>query len=30
MIDFVVDVISLSLAIFVGSALFDWWRKKDL
>ncbi len=27
MIDFLVNVATLGLAIFVGSVAFDWWRK---
>ena len=27
MIDFLVDVATLGLAIFVGSVAYDWWRK---
>jgi len=29
MIDFIVDVATLGAAIFVGSAAFDWWRKRN-
>ena len=27
MIEFLIDVATLGLAIFVGSVAFDWWRK---
>jgi hypothetical protein len=27
MVDFLVNVATLGLAIFVGSAAYDWWRK---
>ena len=27
LIEFLVDVVTLGLAIFVGSVAFDWWRK---
>ncbi len=29
MIDFLLDVVALSAAIFIGSALYDWWRKRE-
>mgnify|MGYP003133039936 FL=1 len=29
MIDFIIDVAALSAAIFIGSAAYDWWRKKN-
>jgi len=28
MIEFLVDVVTLGAAIFVGSVAFDWWRKR--
>ena len=28
MVEFIVDIIALSVAIFVGSALFDTWRRR--
>lgn len=30
MSEFIVDVVALSVAIFVGSALFDWWRHREM
>tara|TARA_B100000963_G_scaffold297300_1_gene268731 strand:+ start:773 stop:880 length:108 start_codon:yes stop_codon:yes gene_type:complete len=30
MIEFIVDVAALSAAIFIGSAMYDWWRKRKL
>ena len=30
MIEFLVDVITLGTAIFVGSVLYDCWRKRNL
>lgn len=27
MIEFLVDVATLGIAIFVGSVAYDWWRK---
>lgn len=27
MIDFLVNVVTLGLAIFIGSVAFDYWRK---
>lgn len=29
MIEFLVDVVTLGAAIFVGSAAYDWWRKRN-
>lgn len=28
MVEFVVNVITLAAAIFVGTAAVDWWRKR--
>ena len=28
MIEFLVDVATLGVAIFIGSVAYDWWRKK--
>ena len=28
MVELVVDIVALSVAIFVGSALFDMWRRR--
>jgi hypothetical protein len=30
MLNFLVDVITLGAAIFVGSVAFDWYRKRNL
>jgi len=30
LVELIVDVIALSVAIFVGSALFDWWRHRGM
>lgn len=30
MVDFVLNVITLGAAIFVGSIAVDWWRHKNL
>jgi hypothetical protein len=30
MIDFVIDVVGLAVAIFVGSAAYDWYRHRRL
>ena len=27
--DFIVDVAKLGAAIFIGSAFYDWWRKRS-
>ena len=29
MIDFLVDVATLGIAIFIGSVAFDYWRKNS-
>jgi len=29
MVDFLVNVMTLGTAIFVGSIAFDWWRKNN-
>lgn len=30
MSEFVIDVVALSVAIFVGTALVDWWRHRRM
>lgn len=30
MVEFIFNVAVLSSAIFIGSAAFDWWRKKNM
>jgi len=30
MIDFMVDVFGLAVAIFVGSAAYDWYRRRNM
>ena len=30
MFEFLINVITLAAAIFVGSVTYDWWRKKNL
>jgi len=29
MLEIVAEVLILSAAIFIGSATFDWWRKRN-
>ena len=29
MFSFLIDVMGLAAAIFIGSAAYDWWRKRD-
>lgn len=29
MLDFFTQIVVLSTAIFIGSAAYDWWRKKN-